>query len=63
LWFFVSGLTIVMGEKKANPFEFNPVMADVIESNQLATGEKEKNILTAAYDIISAIERTGSLPT
>ena len=34
----------------------NPVMADVIESNQLATGEKEKNILTGAYDIISAID-------
>ena len=31
-------------------------MAEVIESNQLATGEKEKNILTGAYDIISAID-------
>ena len=34
----------------------NPVMGEVIESNQLATGEKEKNILTGAYDIISAID-------
>ena len=34
----------------------NPVMVDVIEANQLATGEKEKNILTGAYDIISAID-------
>ena len=34
----------------------NPVMKEVVESNNLATGEKEKNILTGAYDIISAID-------
>ena len=34
----------------------NPVMMEVVESNQLATGEKEKNILTGAYDIISVVD-------
>ena len=34
----------------------NPVMEEVVESSQMATGEKEKNILTGAYDIISAID-------
>ena len=31
-------------------------MGEVIESNQLATGDKDKNILTGAYDIISTID-------
>ena len=31
-------------------------MKEVVESNNMATGEKEKNILTGAYDIISAID-------
>ena len=34
----------------------NSVMPEVVMSNQLATGEKEKNILTCAYDIISAVD-------
>ena len=34
----------------------NPVIKEVVESNNMATGEKEKNILTGAYDIISAID-------
>ena len=31
-------------------------MGVVVNSNQLAKGEKDKNILTGAYDIISAID-------
>ena len=31
-------------------------MNDRLESNQLATGDKDKNILTGAYDIISTID-------
>ena len=34
----------------------NPVMEEVIESNQLATGERDKNILTGAYEIISTVD-------
>ena len=34
----------------------NPVMGEIIESSQLATGEKEVNILTGAYDIIAAVD-------
>ena len=34
----------------------NSVMPEVVMSNQSATGEKEKNILTGAYDIISAVD-------
>ena len=34
----------------------NTVMPEVVGSNNLATGESEKNILTGAYDIISAID-------
>ena len=34
----------------------NPVMGEVVETNQLATGDKDKNILTGAYDIISTID-------
>lgn len=34
----------------------NPVMGEVVENSQLATGEKDKNILTGAYDIISTID-------
>ena len=33
-----------------------PVMGEVVESSQLATGDKDKNILTGAYDIISTID-------
>ena len=41
---------------KAMNDKLNPVMVEVVGSNQLATGEKEKNILTGAYDIISTID-------
>ena len=34
----------------------NPVMGELVESNQLATGDRDKNILTGAYDIISTID-------
>ena len=34
----------------------NPVMVEVVESSQLATGEREKNILTGVYDIISTVD-------
>jgi hypothetical protein len=34
----------------------NPVMGEVVESSQLATGERDKNILTGAYDIISTVD-------
>ena len=34
----------------------NPVMEEVVESSQLATGEKDKNILTGAYDIIATVD-------
>ena len=34
----------------------NPVMGEVVDSSQLATGEKEKNILTGAYDIIATVD-------
>ena len=34
----------------------NPVMGEVVENSQLATGERDKNILTGAYDIISSID-------
>ena len=41
---------------KAFNDRLNPVMGEVVESSQLATGEKEKNILTSAYDIISTVD-------
>jgi hypothetical protein len=41
---------------KAFNDRLNPVMGEVIESSQLATGEKEVNILTGAYDIIAAVD-------
>ena len=31
-------------------------MGEVVESNQIATGEREENILTGAYDIISTMD-------
>ena len=34
----------------------NPVMGEVVENSQLATGKKDKNILTGVYDIISTID-------
>ena len=34
----------------------HPVMKEVVDSSQLATGEKEKNILTGAYDLIATID-------
>ena len=34
----------------------NPVMGEVVESSQLATGERDKNILTGAYDIVSTVD-------
>ena len=34
----------------------NPVMGEVVKSSQLAAGEKEKNILTGVYDIVSTID-------
>ena len=41
---------------KAINDRLNPVMGEVVESSQLATGEKDKNILTGAYDIIASID-------
>ena len=32
------------------------VISEVVDSSQLATGDKEKNIMTGAYDIISTID-------
>ena len=34
----------------------HPVMGEVVESSQLATGEKSKNILTGVYDIIATLD-------
>ena len=34
----------------------HPVMGEVVESSQLATGEKSKNILTGVYDIIATVD-------
>ena len=41
---------------KAMNDRLNPVMEEVTGSNQLAMGLKEKNILSGAHDIISAID-------
>ena len=34
----------------------HPVMEEVVESSQLATGKKSKNILTGVYDIIASVD-------
>ena len=34
----------------------HPVMGEVVESSQLATGEKSKNILTNVYDMITTVD-------
>ena len=36
-------------------------MGEVVESSQLATGEKTKNILTGVYDIIASVDFANKL--
>ena len=41
---------------KAVNGRLHPVMGEVVHSSQLATGQKEKNILTGVYDIIATVD-------
>lgn len=41
---------------KAVNSRLHPVMEEVVHSSQLATGQKEKNILTGVYDIIATVD-------